>query len=69
VLIQWRGFPEEDATWELVDEFKTFYPDFQLEDELFAQAGRDVMTGIQYPIVAKGCWRLVGHKAHICHIY
>ena len=48
VLIQWRGFPEEDATWELVDEFKTFYPDFQLEDELFAQAGRDVMTGIQY---------------------
>lgn len=24
------------------------YPDYQLEDELFAQAGRDVMTGIGY---------------------
>ena len=24
------------------------YPDFQLEDELFAHAGRDVMTGIPY---------------------
>jgi hypothetical protein len=48
VLVQWHGFPEEDATWEIVDEFKVCYPDFQLEDELFAQAGRDVMTGISY---------------------
>ena len=48
VLIQWHGFPEEDATWESVDEFRSFYPDFQLEDELFEKAGRDVMTGIQY---------------------
>jgi hypothetical protein len=28
--------------------FWGLYPDFQLEDELFAQAGRDVMTGISY---------------------
>ena len=48
MLIQWHGFPEEDATWESVDEFRSFYPDFQLEDELFEKAGRDVMTGIQY---------------------
>ncbi|XP_066347721.1 uncharacterized protein [Miscanthus floridulus] len=47
-ICRWHGFPEEDVTWESVDEFRSFYPDFQLEDELFEKAGRDVMTGIQY---------------------
>ena len=31
-----------------LDDFRSAYPDFQLEDELFQQAGRDVMTGIPY---------------------
>ena len=35
-------------TWELLDVLRDSYPDFQLEDELFAQAGRDAMTGVQY---------------------
>jgi hypothetical protein len=48
VLIKWRGLPEDDAMWETVDEFKAHYPDFQLEDELFAQTGRDIMTGRHY---------------------
>lgn len=48
LLIQWQGLPEEDATWEPLDEFRQHFPEFQLEDELFAQAGRDVMTGIHY---------------------
>jgi len=48
VLIQWHGLPEDDATWETLDEFRDHFPDFQLEDELFAQAGRDVMTGVTY---------------------
>ena len=48
LLIQWEGLPEEEATWEQRNEFHQHYPDYQLEDELFAQAGRDVMTGVTY---------------------
>ena len=47
LLIQWQGLPAEDATWEQLDEFRQHFPGFQLEDELFVQAGRNVMTGIQ----------------------
>jgi hypothetical protein len=48
LLVQWDGLPLEDATWEQLDEFRQQFPEFQLEDELFAQAGRDVMTGLAY---------------------
>ena len=48
VLVQWQGLPVDDATWEPLEEFKEQYPEVQLEDELFAEEGRDVMTSIQY---------------------
>jgi len=48
LLVKWQGLAEDDATWEPLQHFKDLYPDVQLEDELFAGAGRDVMTGLQY---------------------
>uniref|UniRef100_A0ACD5VT66 Uncharacterized protein n=1 Tax=Avena sativa TaxID=4498 RepID=A0ACD5VT66_AVESA len=48
VLAQWTGLPVDDATWEIFDEFRQQFPDIQLEDELFVEAGRDVMTGLTY---------------------
>ncbi|XP_066373102.1 uncharacterized protein [Miscanthus floridulus] len=48
VLIQWESMPKADATREPVEEFKALFPSFQLEDELFVEGGRDVMTGNVY---------------------
>jgi hypothetical protein len=39
---------EANATWEPVEEFRALFPAFQLEDELFAEWGRDVMIGNVY---------------------
>jgi hypothetical protein len=36
------------ATWEDLDTFRDMYPDFQLEDELDIEGGRDVMWGCTY---------------------
>ena len=46
LLVKWHGLPDDDATWEPLNDFKTLYPDVQLEDELFVGTGRDVMTGL-----------------------
>jgi hypothetical protein len=46
--VQWAGLPEEEVTWEKLDDFHQQFPDVQLEDELFEKAGRDVMVGLQY---------------------
>jgi hypothetical protein len=50
VLVHWRGEPTESASWEDLDEFRSKYPDFQLEDELGLEGGEiscgDARTGV-----------------------
>jgi hypothetical protein len=46
--VQWQGLSADEATWEPLAEFKENFPEVQLADELFEEAGRDVMTGIPY---------------------
>lgn len=48
LLVHWRGEPAESATWEDLDAFREQYPQFQLEDELIREEGRDVMWGTAY---------------------
>jgi hypothetical protein len=48
LLVKWHGLPDDDATWEPLEDFKARYLDVQLEDELFVRAGRDVMIELQY---------------------
>lgn len=48
VLVHWVGVAEADATWKPLNQFKLSYPNFQLEDELFLEDGRDFMVSIQY---------------------
>lgn len=51
LLVQWAGCPQEDATWEPIDNFRAAYPEFELEDKLNSERGSndiDVFIGKQY---------------------
>lgn len=48
MLVHWRDEQASLATWEDLDDFRSRFPDFQLEDEL-ASRGGDVMCGRTYP--------------------
>jgi hypothetical protein len=48
VLVQWQDEQAASATWEDLDDFRARFPNFQLEDELAFEAGRDVMYGQPY---------------------
>ena len=42
VLIQWKGLPQFEASWELVDTIKKHFPDFHLEDKVsLIEGGND----------------------------
>ena len=46
-LVQWSSLPSAAAPWAQVAELRTASPEFQLEDELFAEGGRDVMVAVK----------------------
>jgi hypothetical protein len=48
VLVRWKGTSPASATWEDVDTFTACYPQFQLDDDLPFEEGRDVMWGRTY---------------------
>jgi transposase InsO family protein len=45
LLVRWKGAPAAESAWVELEDFVQQYPDFQLEDELLLQGGRDVMYG------------------------
>jgi hypothetical protein len=53
VLIQWKGTSPASTTWEDVDTLRDKFPQFQLEDELPLEEGRDVMWGWSH---TRGRW-------------
>lgn len=48
LLVQWKGFAASNASWMLLPLIREKYPDFQLEDELFLQKGRNVVDSFVY---------------------
>ena len=46
VLVQWKGLPEYESTWELAHLILQRFPEFQLEDKLNLLAGRDGKTPV-----------------------
>ena len=34
MLVQWKGLPQHEATWELYEDLKQRFPDFHLEDKV-----------------------------------
>jgi hypothetical protein len=48
ILIKWKNQPAAESSREDAKLFKEVYSEFQLEDDLILQAGRDVMIGKTY---------------------
>jgi hypothetical protein len=55
LLVHWQGEPPESATWEDLATFRDQFPQFQLEDELLLEEGRDVMWGRTYARQRRAC--------------
>jgi hypothetical protein len=44
LLVRWQGRDAAETSWVTLEQFKEDFPDFQLEDELFRQAGEVLWT-------------------------
>ncbi|RVW41092.1 Transposon Tf2-12 polyprotein [Vitis vinifera] len=54
VLIQWKGLPQFEASWESVDTIKEHFPDFHLEDKVSLIEGGNDRPPIRYVYNRKG---------------
>ncbi|PNX78431.1 transposon Tf2-1 polyprotein, partial [Trifolium pratense] len=46
VLVQWAGLLPEDTSWEPLSDLKLAYPQFNLEDKVAVDGGKDVMDPV-----------------------
>jgi hypothetical protein len=46
VLVQWASLLPEDTSWERIEDLQKAYPQFNLEDKVAVDGGRDVMDPI-----------------------
>ncbi|RVW35112.1 hypothetical protein CK203_085924 [Vitis vinifera] len=68
VLIQWKGLPQFEASWESVDTIKEQFPDFHLEDKVSLIEGSNDRPPIRYVYNRKGK-RNILHLAVSCHSF
>ena len=54
VLVQWKGLPQHEATWELYEELKQRFPDFHLEDKVNLEKESNVRPPILYQYRRRG---------------
>jgi hypothetical protein len=47
ILVQWENLPEEEATWEELEEFRHQFPNYNLEDKVEVIGGSDVREPIE----------------------
>ncbi|GFS36789.1 hypothetical protein Acr_00g0048060 [Actinidia rufa] len=52
VLIQWKGWPIEDSTWEDVDVLQEVFPHFNLADQVYFDEGGNVTNSVTEEIEA-----------------
>ena len=53
VLIQWKGLPQFEASWELADTIKEHFPDFHLENKVSLIQGGNDRPPIRYVYTRK----------------
>ena len=51
VLIQWKGLPSHESTWEPYELVQEQFPDFHLEDKVTLWAGSDDKPPIRFTYV------------------
>ena len=54
VLIQWKGLPQFEASWESTDTIKEHFPDFHLEDKVSLIEGGNDRPHTRYVYTRKG---------------